>query len=62
MKATDPDLRRDLVAGEHETERLAKLLSDLLRLADDGQRPAAGRSAGGRRPSRRRALPATRPS
>jgi signal transduction histidine kinase len=41
MKATDPDLRRDLVAGEHETERLAKLLSDLLRLANDGQRPAA---------------------
>jgi two-component system, OmpR family, sensor kinase len=42
LKADDPDLRRDLVAGERETERLAKLLSNLLRLAQDGQeRPAA---------------------
>ena len=43
LKASDPDLRRDLAAGEHETERLAKLLADLLRLAQDGQRPAAAR-------------------
>jgi two-component system, OmpR family, sensor kinase len=40
LKADDPDLRRDLAAGERETERLAKLLTDLLRLAQDGQRPA----------------------
>jgi two-component system, OmpR family, sensor kinase len=33
----DPDLKRDLMAGELETERLAKLLSNLLRLAQDGQ-------------------------
>jgi two-component system, OmpR family, sensor kinase len=42
LRAEDPELRRDLVAGERETERLAKLLSNLLRLAQDGQqRPAA---------------------
>ena len=41
LKTTDPDVRRDLAAGEQETERLAKLLGDLLRLAQDGQRPAA---------------------
>jgi signal transduction histidine kinase len=54
LKASDPDLRRDLAAGERETERLAKLLGNLLRLAQDGQRPvptrvglaaAAGRAA-----------------
>jgi signal transduction histidine kinase len=43
LKASDPDLRRDLAAGELETERLAKLLGNLLRLAQDGQRPAAAR-------------------
>ena len=43
LKASDPDLRRDLAAGERETERLAKLLGNLLRLAQDGQRPAAAR-------------------
>jgi two-component system, OmpR family, sensor kinase len=43
LKADDPDLQRDLAAGERETERLAKLLSDLLRLAQDGQRPKAGK-------------------
>jgi signal transduction histidine kinase len=37
LRAHDPDLKRDLVAGEAETERLAKLLSNLLRLAQDGQ-------------------------
>jgi two-component system, OmpR family, sensor kinase len=43
LKATDPDLRRDLAAGEQEIERLAKLLANLLRLAQDGQRPAPTR-------------------
>jgi two-component system, OmpR family, sensor kinase len=43
LKASDPDLQRDLAAGEQETERLAKLLANLLRLAQDGQRPAAAR-------------------
>ena len=37
VRAEDPDLKRDLMAGELETERLAKLLSNLLRLAQDGQ-------------------------
>ena len=43
LKASDPGLQRDLAAGEQETERLAKLLANLLRLAQDGQRPAAAR-------------------
>jgi signal transduction histidine kinase len=43
LKTSDPDLERDLAAGEQETERLAKLLANLLMLAQDGQRPAAGR-------------------
>ena len=37
LRAEDADLKRDLMAGELETERLAKLLSNLLRLAQDGQ-------------------------
>ena len=37
LRADDPDLQRDLVAGELEAERLAKLLSNLLRLAQEGQ-------------------------
>ena len=37
LRADDDALRRDLVAGEREAERLAKLLSNLLRLAQDGQ-------------------------
>jgi two-component system, OmpR family, sensor kinase len=44
LRADDPDLRRDLVAGELETERLAKLLTNLLRLAQDGQPPTAATS------------------
>jgi two-component system, OmpR family, sensor kinase len=44
LRAEDPDLKRDLVAGELETERLAKLLSNLLRLAQDGQPPTAATS------------------
>jgi signal transduction histidine kinase len=43
LKTSDPDLERDLAAGEQETERLAKLLANLLMLAQDGQRPAAAR-------------------
>jgi signal transduction histidine kinase len=39
LRADDPDLRRDLAAGELETERLAKLLTNLLRLAQEGQPP-----------------------
>ena len=44
LRAEDPDLKRDLVAGEVETERLAKLLTNLLRLAQDGQPPATATS------------------
>jgi signal transduction histidine kinase len=44
LKTSDPALQRDLAAGEQETERLAKLLANLLRLAQDGQRPAAART------------------
>jgi two-component system, OmpR family, sensor kinase len=44
LRAQDPDLRRDLVAGEREAERLAKLLSNLLRLAQEGQPPATATS------------------
>ena len=44
LRAEDADLKRDLVAGELETERLAKLLSNLLRLAQDGQPATAATS------------------
>jgi signal transduction histidine kinase len=44
LRADDPDLRRDLVAGELEAERLAKLLSNLLRLAQEGQPPGTATS------------------
>jgi two-component system, OmpR family, sensor kinase len=44
LRAEDPDLKRDLVAGELETERLAKLLTNLLRLAQDGQPTATATS------------------
>jgi len=40
LKADDPALRRDLEAGERETERLARTVTDLLTLAREGQRPA----------------------
>jgi two-component system, OmpR family, sensor kinase len=43
LKATDPELERDLAAAERETERLAKLLSALLTLAREGERPPAAR-------------------
>ena len=35
-KADDPELARELAAAEHETERLAKLLTGLLALAREG--------------------------
>ena len=55
------DLKRDLVAGELETERLAKLLSNLLRLAQDGQ-PATTRDLDRpRRRGRARRRPLARP-
>jgi signal transduction histidine kinase len=44
LRADDADLKRDLVAGELETERLAKLLSNLLRLAQEGQPPTTATS------------------
>ena len=40
LHAEDAELRRDLSAAEHETERLAKLLGDLLTLAREGERPS----------------------
>ena len=39
LKAKDPDVERDLVAAERETERLATLLSELLTLARERERP-----------------------
>jgi signal transduction histidine kinase len=41
LKADDPALRRDLEAGERETERLARTVTDLLTLAREAERPAA---------------------
>jgi two-component system, OmpR family, sensor kinase len=41
LKADDEALRRDLEAGERETERLARTVTHLLTLAREGQRPAA---------------------
>ncbi len=41
LKADDDALRRDLDAGEHEAERLARTVTDLLTLAREGQRPPA---------------------
>jgi signal transduction histidine kinase len=41
LKADNDALRRDLEAGERETERLARTVTDLLTLAREGQRPAA---------------------
>jgi signal transduction histidine kinase len=39
LKTTDPDVRRELVAAEAETERLARLLAELLTLARERERP-----------------------
>jgi signal transduction histidine kinase len=41
LKSRDPEVERELAAAEHETERLARLLSELLTLAGVGERPAA---------------------
>ena len=41
LKSRDPEVDRELAAAEHETERLARLLSELLTLAGGGERPAA---------------------
>ena len=43
LKADDPDVERDLQAAEAETERLAKLLTELLTLAQEHERPAGER-------------------
>jgi signal transduction histidine kinase len=39
VKARDPELERDLAAAERETERLANLLTELLTLARERERP-----------------------
>ena len=39
LKASDPEVERDLVAAERETVRLARLLSELLTLARERERP-----------------------
>jgi signal transduction histidine kinase len=41
LKSRDPEVERELTAAEHETERLARLLSELLTLAGGGERPDA---------------------
>jgi two-component system, OmpR family, sensor kinase len=41
LKSRDPEVERELTAAEHETERLARLLDELLTLAGGGERPAA---------------------
>ena len=40
LKSRDPEVERELSAAEHETDRLARLLSELLTLAGGGERPA----------------------
>jgi signal transduction histidine kinase len=39
LKSRDHEVERELAAAEHETERLARLLSELLTLAGSGERP-----------------------
>jgi two-component system, OmpR family, sensor kinase len=41
LKARDPGVERELHAAERETERLARLLAELLTLARERERPAA---------------------
>jgi two-component system, OmpR family, sensor kinase len=41
LKTRDPEVERELTAAEHETERLARLLSELLTLASGGERAVA---------------------
>lgn len=40
LKSRDPEVERELTAAERETERLARLLSELLTLAGERERPA----------------------
>jgi two-component system, OmpR family, sensor kinase len=40
LKSNEPEVKRELVAAEHETQRLARLLSELLMLAGERERPA----------------------
>jgi signal transduction histidine kinase len=42
IQAEDPELERELAAAEQEADRLAKLLDELLTLAREAERPAAG--------------------
>ena len=41
LKSRDPEVERELHAAERETERLARLLTELLRLAGEGERRPA---------------------
>ena len=41
LRSNDPGLDRDLAAAERETQRLARLLAELLALARGGERPPA---------------------
>ena len=43
LKANDPGLAAELDAAEREAERLARLVTSLLALARDGERPGAPR-------------------
>ena len=40
LKSREPEVERELAAAERETERLARLLSELLTLAGERERPA----------------------
>ena len=40
LKSRDPEVERELAAAERETQRLARLLSELLTLAGERERPA----------------------
>jgi signal transduction histidine kinase len=40
LKSHEPEVQRELAAAEHETQRLARLLSELLMLAGERERPA----------------------
>lgn len=39
LKSRDPEVKRELAAAEHETQRLARLLAELLTLAGERERP-----------------------
>ena len=53
LKSRDPEVERELTAAEHETERLARLLSELLTLAGGGERPDRPAARRGGRDRRR---------